>query len=102
MLPQRRVTPRAARPYDAAMKDLVGLDPASWLAHFGVPPTGPVSIVSPDLASTILMEADQVLRIDGPSPWLVDIEFQASLDRRLAWRMHLYSTLLERRHDVPV
>ena len=53
------------------MKELVGLDPTTWLQHLGVPPTGPVTMLPTDLTGTILMEADQVLRIGGHRPWLV-------------------------------
>ncbi len=102
MPPRRRVVPRQAKPFDAALKELVGLDPAGWLTRVGVPPAGPVSVVPTDLAGTVLVEADQVLRVGGSTPWLVQLEFQASRDPRLASRLHLYSTLLERRHRLPV
>jgi hypothetical protein len=102
MPPRRRAEPRPAKPFDAALKELVGLDPASWLACVGVPPTGPVSVVPTDLAGTVLVEADQVLRVGGPTPWLVQLEFQAGRDPRLAARLHLYNTLLDRRHRLPV
>jgi hypothetical protein len=55
-----------------------------------------------DLAGTILMEADQVLRVGSTTPWLVQLEFQASRDQRMGSRLHLYSTFLERRHRLPV
>lgn len=99
---RRRIEPRLAKPFDAAMKELVGLDPATWLAHFGVPRAGPVTILTTDLASTVLAEADQVLRVDGATPWLVQMEFQSSRDLTLARRLNLYSTLLERRYALPV
>ena len=99
---RRRASPRAAKPYDAAMKELIGLDPATWLSQFGVQPAGPVSVLSADLAGTVLVEADQVLRVGGGAPWLVQLEFQAGRDRHLTSRLHLYSTLLDRRHRLPV
>ena len=99
---RRKIRPRPAKPYYAAMKELIGLDPATWLAHFGVPPAGPVSILATDLTGTVLVEADQVLRVGGAAPWLVQIEFQAGRDRHMASRLHLYSTLLDRRHRLPV
>jgi hypothetical protein len=102
MSPRRRAGSRVAKPFDAAMKELVGLDPATWLAHFGVRPSGPVSMLTTDLAGTVLAEADQVLHVDGPTPWLVQLEFQASRDPTLASRLHFYSTLLERRYGLPV
>jgi hypothetical protein len=84
------------------MKELIGLDPAGWLARFGVQPSGPVTLMPTDLAGTVLVEADQVLRVGGARPWLVQVEIQASRDRRIVSRLHLYSTLLERRHRLPV
>jgi hypothetical protein len=84
------------------MKELVGLDPAAWLVQLGVQPSGPVTTVPTDLAGTTLMESDQVLRVGGARPWLVQLEFQSTHDARLVARMHLYSTLLDRRHRLPV
>jgi hypothetical protein len=84
------------------MKELVGLDPAAWLTQLGVRPSGPVTALPTDLAGTTLMESDQVLRVGGEAPWLVQLEFQSTRDARLVARMHLYSTLLDRRHRLPV
>jgi hypothetical protein len=102
-MPLRRRVPRpAAKPYDAAMKELVGLDPAAWLTQQGVQPSGPVTTVPTDLSGTTLVEADHVLRVGGASPWLVQLEFQSSRDARLVQRLHLYSTLPDRRHRLAV
>lgn len=60
-MPRVRARRSAPKPYDAAMKELVSLDPASWLAQLGVRPTGPVTVVPTDLAGTTLVQSDQVL-----------------------------------------
>jgi hypothetical protein len=52
--------------------------------------------------STVTAEADKVLWIDDPEPWIEHIEFQASRDVRLEDRAHLYSTLLGYHHQVPI
>lgn len=90
-----------AKPFDATTKHLVEAEPEAWLRYLGFPPTGPAEVVSPDLA-TVTAEADHVLRVDAPEPWLAQIEFQSSYDRSLAQRLLRYSVLLQGRYDVPV
>lgn len=76
---------RPARPFDATLKHLVELDPAAWLAYLGLT-AGPADVIDADL-STVLAEADKVIRVGGPSPGLVQLEFQASYDRTLGERL---------------
>ena len=65
--------------FDAATKQLVETRPADWLAFLGLPGTG-ASVVDADL-STVTAEADRVVRVDnGPLPYLLHVEFQASYD----------------------
>ncbi len=90
-----------AKVYDASSKYLLEADPESWLRLFGIAPTGPVSVIDADL-STITSEADKVLRIGGPSPWLVHVEMQAARDRELARRLLRYHVLLDLKEGVPV
>ena len=92
---------REPRPYDTAAKHLLEADPAAWLAYVGLEPTGPVSVVDADL-STVLAEADKVIRIGGASPWLVHFEIQTTYDRTMPARLLQYSALLHRRHGLPV
>ena len=65
-----------AKPYDSTAKFLVQEYPADWLALAGLVPVGPVSTIDANL-STITAEADKVLRVDDPEPWLAHVELQA-------------------------
>lgn len=103
-MPKRRAAarPRAAKPYDVVLKELVQLGPAAWAALVGGRRAGRVTVLSPDLASTVPVEADHVLRVAGPPPWLLQLEFQSTRDPTLLGRLHLYSVLLDRRYGLPV
>ena len=52
--------------------------------------------------STVTAEADRVIRVEDPRPWIEHIELQAGRDTRLEDRMHTYSALLKSHHRVPV
>lgn len=90
-----------AKPFDATTKYLVESNPGAWLAYLGLPASGPASVVNPEL-STIAAEADHVLRVEGPSPWLLHLEFQASHDAALPQRLLRYNVLVSSRHEAPV
>ncbi len=90
-----------SKPYDSTLKSLIERYPMDWLRFCGVEPQGPVSLIDSDV-STLTAAADRVIRVDEPAPWLANIELQAGYDLRLAERTHFYSTLLSRRHDLPV
>ena len=88
------------KPYDATTKFLVEGFPADWLALAGLTPSGRVEVVDANL-STITAEADKVLRVAGPDPWLSHVEFQASHEGHLPRRLLRYNVLLDDRHDLP-
>ncbi len=90
-----------SKPFDASAKDLLEADPESWIAYLHLKHQGPVRVIDSDLSS-VTAEADKVLRIDDPEPWLVHVELQASHDLRLAHRMLRYNVLLNYRHGLPV
>ena len=90
-----------SKQYDSTLKSLIERYPIDWLKFCGVAPHGPVSLVDSDV-STLTAAADRVIRIDEVEPWLANIELQASYDSQLAERTHFYSTLLSRRHSLPV
>jgi predicted transposase YdaD len=89
------------KPYDATAKDLLEVDPPAWLALIGIAPTGPVRVVDSDLA-TVTASADKVLLVEGPVPFLVHYEFQASRDPTFPHRLLWYNVLLGYRHQLPV
>ena len=92
-----------SKPFDATMRQLIEMGPADWLAYLGIPVADPgrVTVIDSNL-STFTADADKVIRVDDPIPWIELIELQAGRDVRLDKRLHGYSTLLEWRHLVPV
>ena len=88
------------KPYDSTTKFLVQEFPADWLALAGLASNGPIELIDTNL-STITAEADKVIRVAGPTPWLVHFELQSARDTRLASRLHRYNALLDDRHNQP-
>ena len=60
--------------------------PADWLNQLGLIHGEPVRVINSDLSS-VTAEADKVIRVEGPQPWLVHIELQAGYDRTLPRRL---------------
>ena len=92
---------RDARPFDATTKHLVESDPGAWLRFVGLPTGAPVTAVDADV-STIIAAADKVLRVEDSTPWLAQVELQASYDPSLPVRLLHYNVSLHRRHGLPV
>lgn len=90
-----------SKPFDALTRSLLESHPADWLTLLGLIHGEPASVVNSDV-STVTAEADKVIRVDGPEPWLVHIELQTSFDGTLPRRLLRYNTLLNVRHDLPV
>ena len=90
-----------AKPFDATLKHLLEAYPDHWLRLLGFHTAGPAAVIDADL-STVTAEADKVLRLAAPEPWLLHLELQASYDSRLPRRMLRYNILLDERHDTPV
>ena len=91
------------KPYDPTTRKLFELGPAAWIRFLRVPMTDPdrVRVIDSNL-STVTAEADKVLWVDEPEPWIEHVEFQAGRDTDLPDRVHFYSTILGRGHKVPV
>ena len=87
--------------FDATLKDLAESYPSDWLTQLELPATGLVALVDADV-STVTAQADKVLGIGGPNPWLLHMELQASRDPELATRLLRYNVLLYGRHALPV
>jgi hypothetical protein len=89
------------KPYDALARMLLEAHPTDWLALFGLGQGAPVQVVNSDV-STVTAEADKVLLIEAPAPWIVHVEVQSSYKTDLPRRLLRYNALLNVRHDVPV
>jgi hypothetical protein len=98
---RRRTGRAAARPVDATTKQLLEADPASWLEYIGLPTDEPVRVIDADL-STVLAEADKVVRVGDETGRLAHIELQATYDADLPARLLHYNVLLDRRRAAPV
>ncbi len=89
--------------FDPTGRTLIDMGPPDWVAYLGNPVTDPSRVHAKDSnVSTITAEADKVLWVDDPQPWIQHIELQAGRDLRLSQRMHMYNALLRRQHQVPV
>jgi hypothetical protein len=68
-----------AEQYDASLNHLIDLRPEEWAGFFaaraGIPP-GPVEVLDTDLSSTL--QADKLLRVNGPTPAALHLEFEVS------------------------
>ena len=91
------------KPFDPTTRQLIELGPAEWLAYLRkrVIDPGRLAVIDSNL-STFMAEADKVIRVNDLIPWIQLIELQAGRDLRLDRRSHVYSTLLEWRHQLPV
>lgn len=89
-----------AKPFDAALKELIGAYPLDW-ARVGLDVSGPVSVVDAEL-STVSADADKILRLEEPTPWLLHLELQSGADVSLDERVLRYNALIRERHRLPV
>lgn len=81
-----------ATPFDATTKELVRLQPEDWLELLGLP-HAECEVIDADLA-TVSTEADRLIRVKTPAPYLVHLEFQAGHDGHAAsGRMLRYNVL---------
>lgn len=91
-----------SKPYDATSKDLIETDPAGWVAFLGCAvPTSAVSLVDADV-STVTTDADKVIRVEQPEPWLLHLDIQTGWQNDLDRRLLRYNALLHYRHAIPV
>ncbi len=91
------------KPFDATTRKLFEMGPAEWARFLRARLTDPgrVSVIDSNI-STVIAEADKVLWVGEPEPWIEHVEFQAGRDSGLPDRVHHYSTNLRRAHGVPV
>lgn len=91
----------AFNPFDVSTKELVWDEPAECLSRFGVGPPGPVDVIDSDI-TTLTAGADKVLRVGGPDPYLVNIEFQSYHETELVGTLWFRQVALDYRHNLPV
>jgi hypothetical protein len=89
-----------SKPFDALLKGLLETSPSDWPVLLGQPPSA-VDVIDADV-STFSGATDKVLRVHGPTSYLLHLDFQAGPDASLPRRLHVYNGILEDRHDLPV
>ncbi len=90
-----------AKPFDATTKSLLTTEPSQLLAYLGLGEGHLVEVLNVDL-STVTAEADAVLGVADPEPWIAHVEFQASPDRDLGRRLLRYNVLIGHDRAIPV
>ena len=89
--------------FDPTMRNLIEMGPPDWVAYLGSPRPDPARVFAIDSnISTVTAEADKVLWVEDPEPWIQHIELQAGRDVNLEGRAHTYSALLHSHHKVPI
>jgi predicted transposase YdaD len=89
-----------SKPFDALLKGLLETSPSDWPVLLGQP-RSTVDVIDADV-STFSGATDKVLRVHGPTPYLLQLDFQAGPDASLPRRLHVYNGILEDRHDLSV
>lgn len=89
------------KPFDATTKELLEKDPKAWLELLLGRRLDTVRVLNVDLA-TITTEADSVFLVEGPTPWIVHVEFQSGSDLTLPLRLQRYNILIHYREALPV
>jgi hypothetical protein len=91
-----------SKPYDAASKELLHLDPVAWAGFVGVVrPPQRIELTDSELSS-VTAAADKVLVIRDEVSWILDIEFQSWRDPGAPRQLLRYNALLQDRHTCPV
>jgi hypothetical protein len=90
-----------AKPFDATLRELIENYPGDWLAPLELTATGRITVIDADL-STVTTQADKIIRVDDPEPWLLHIDLQASWEGSLDRRALKYNVLAHDRHELPV
>jgi hypothetical protein len=87
--------------FDATGKHLLEAHAGDWTEYLDLQGRKRISVIDANL-STVTAEADKVLRIEDPGPYLAHVELQAGYERHLGQRLLRYNVLLQSRHRLPV
>ena len=75
-----------AKPFDAGVRVLIEQYLPDWMAVAPRKAKGAVRVIDSDL-STITAEADKLLYVEDPQPWILHLEPQANWDGNLEKRL---------------
>ena len=87
--------------FDVSAKELVWDGPAALLDRLGIGPPGPVEVIDSNITA-LTADADKVIRVGGPKPYLVNVEFQSSHQTDLLEILWFRQAALYHRHRLPV
>jgi hypothetical protein len=87
-------------PFDATLKDIVRSHTADYAAALGAGGR-PARLLDVDL-STLSAATDVAFGFGEPLDEILDVNFQAGADRRLAARTEMYRAVLHHQYQVPV
>lgn len=87
--------------FDVSAKELVWDEPDAWLDRLGIGPPGPVYVIDSNI-TTLTADADKVIRVGGPQPYLVNVEFQSSHQTDLLEIVWFRQAALFHRHRLSV
>ena len=85
--------------FDVSAKELVWDDPHAWIVRFGIGLRGPIEVIDSDI-TTLSASADKVVKVGGPAPYLVNIEFHSYHETGLARTLWFRQAALDYRHDL--
>jgi len=88
------------RRFDATLKSLLEDAPNDRPRLLGI--ADPQARVIDSDTSTISGAADKVLRLEGPPPSILHLEFQSGPDASIPCALNVYNSVLEKRHELPV
>ena len=93
----------STKTFDASLNLFADIGPADWANFFavraGIPP-GPATPLDTDLSVTA--QADKLIRIDGPAPAILHLEFESASRRGRARVLHRYNALIHKQTGLPV
>lgn len=86
---------------DVSAKELILDEPVTWADCYGIGPPAPVSVIDSEI-TTLTAFADKVLRVDGPVPYLLDLEPHSYHDPGVVRKLWYRQVALDYRHRLPV
>ncbi len=86
---------------DVSAKELILDGPAACADRYGIGPPAPVSVIDSEI-TTLTASADKVLKVEGPVPYLLDLEPHSYHDADIVRTLWYRQVALDYRHKLPV
>lgn len=92
------------KPFDTVLNSVAGVSLTDWATYLAgkiaIPLTGPVREDDTDISDQAF--PDKVFAIDGPTPYLIHLEFESSSHLKVPARLHEYNSRLTHGSGKPV